>query len=342
MPEYQEKPRLGFESLVYLLDSVFQGAAKVFEDVKEFFAEEDAPVTTTTTIHPLTVSLYNRDVSQVEVRSLNSLLNSYYGQLTVYSVDFREIYDSIQDDLVLAIEPYVQAGSRGSTSTSTYEEILKSSMDLARRVNNPIIKGVDALPRVNEKLEALLEKDLLDIDHPGIQRTTLALIWCDLLLGIFSKWSSCLTSLEKRRIIKGGIALSLGIGVAFIQFCHKSPQSITSHLRMLYEGYNNIRDAYNQRFERQLPDILRIESPRVDFARMTGREKITVGQVLNMVYTFRVGDMALSLLEEKDHEKTVTEEICKKVISSVTPIPTQGQIDRIYKLYSRRHLYNIH
>lgn len=317
--------------------------------ITKVFSTKTTPTTATQTTTaasvtavPQTVTLYNRDVSLAEVRSLNGLLNSYYGQATVYAVDFRQIFDSIQDDLVLAIEPYVQAGSRGGAGTATYEDILKSSMDQARRVSNPIVKGVDALPGVSEKLESLLKKDLLDFDYPNIQRTTLALIWSDLLLGIFSKWSGDLTSLEKRRIIKGGIALSLGIGVAFIQFCHKSPESITSHLRLLYEGYNSIRDAYNQRFERQLPDILRIESPRVDFARMTGHEKVKIGQVLNMVYTFRVGDMALSFLEENNLGKTVTEDICKKVISSVTPMPTQGQIDRIYKLYSRRHLYNLH
>lgn len=344
MQEFREKQRLGLGLIADLLGAAVEGATKIAEDVREFFSEKEEAVLTPAPSAPTTIQLYNRNISSVEVSSLCSLLNSYYRQSTVYAVDVCEIYDSIKEDLVLAVEPYVLSGVRGCGNDCeiSFEAILKSSMELARQVNNPIIKGVDMLPSVNEKLEALLKRDLLDIDSPGIQRTTLAVIWSSLLLRIFSKWNSQVTSSDKRRIIKGGIALFLSVGVLFFQFCHKSPESITNYLRMLYEGYNNVRDFYNQRFERGIPDILRIQSPRGDFAHMTGQEKMTTGQVLNMVYTFRIGDMALSVLEEESLGSPITDEICKKMISSVIPVPTKKQIARIYSLYSRRHIYNIH
>ena len=80
---------------------------------------------------------------------------------------------------------------------------------------------------------------------------------------------------------------------------------------MLYEGYNDIRDKYNQHHEKQIPDILKINSPRADFALMTSHEKISVGQVLNMVYTFRIGDIVLSVLESmRDQYLYISDHYC--------------------------------
>ncbi len=307
---------------VDILGNIKKGLKKLANGLKEL---------TKTTEKTSTVYLYGQKISLVEVQSLKAQLHEYYGQTKVYKVDIRKLYDTIQEDLVLILVPYVDA-----FGGSSFEEILKAAMDLARMANNPIIRGVDMLPA----LDNLLETDLIDSDSFGVQRISLAIIWSALLLALFSKWTSICSS-EKNRLIKGGIALALSIGVEFVQFCHKSPESVTNYLRMLYEGYNNVRDKYNQLHEKQIPDILKMNSPRVDFAIMTGKERITTGQVLNMVYTFRVGDITLSVLEKENRGFWVSDDICKKLIESIIPAPVQAETDKIYKLYTEPSIYII-
>lgn len=112
---------------------------------------------------------------------------------------------------------------------------------------------------------------------------------------------------------------------------------------MFYEGYNSIRDKYNQRHEKQIPDILKINSPRADFASMTLNEKISVGQVLNMVYTFRIGDMVLSSLEYMQSEPSVyiSDDICARLFESIDPTPNIEEVNKIYHLYTEGDIYNL-
>ena len=277
-------------------------------------------------------SLYGKAISNTEIQSLKAQLYAYYRQHVIYNVDICKIYDTIQEDLVLVLVPYVIA-----FDGSSFEEILKMAMDLSRMASNPIIKGLDALPQ----LDNLLETDLIEVDSLGVQRTTLAILWSALILALFTKWTTICTS-ERNSIIKGGIALALSIGVEFVQFCHKSPESVTNYLRLLYESYNTVRDKYNQHHEYQIPDILKVQSPRKEFAQITGQERINTGQVLNMVYTFRVGDIALSILEKENKGFWVSDDICKIIITDILPIPNQDETNKIYRLYTEPHIYDIH
>lgn len=326
MKEPQYRPQVEID-----LEGLKEGVATIASGIKKLFTPKTAEKSTTVHATPTTY-LYGHSVSEQEVSLLKNKLTSFYGQSRVYGVDAKEIYDTIKDDLVLVLTPYVDA-----FDGTTFEEILKYAMDLSRRANNPIIKGIDALPG----LDNLLKTDLIDSDTFGVQRISLAIIWSALITALFTKWT-IVTDGEKKRIIKGGIALSLSVGVAFIQFCHKSPESVTNYLRMLYEGYTNVRDRYNMHHSKQIPDILKIGNPRSDFAKMTGQEKITIGQILNMVYTFRVGDMALSVLENKSKNFGISDDICKELISSVIPAPTQSETNKIYRLYTEDHIYNIY
>lgn len=309
----------GVRTIVHGLKSIFATKEKV-EVVKPKLATQE------------TVLLYGKNVQSVELVTVSKQLSSYYYQSRVYSVDVKSIYESIKDDLVLTVMPFVSA-----LSGTSYEEILRNAMDMARMANNPITRGIDALPM----LDNLLKTDLIEADSFNVNRTTLAIVWSSLILALFSKWTSVCDG-EKKRIVKSGIALSLGIGVSFVQFCHKSPESITNYIRMLYEGYNDIRDKYNQRHEKHIPDILKINSPRADFALMTSHEKISVGQVLNMVYTFRIGDIVLSVLESmRDQYLYISDDICERIFTSINPTPNDEEVNKLYRLYTEGHIYNL-
>jgi len=278
-----------------------------------------------------TVNINGHKVLESEVLRINGLLTGLYSQYNVYAIDVKKIYWSVDDSLINSILSIIKV-----LDGTTYEEILRTSMKFAKMANNPIITGFDALPA----LDNLFGLNLIEADSFGVQRCGLAVIWSGLLLSLFSKYSCSVIESEKKNIVKAGVALSLGTGVSFLQFCHKSPESITNYLRLLYEGYNNIRDKYNQRHERQIPDVLKINSPRKDFALLTDNQKITVGQVLNMVYTFRIGDMFLSVLEE-EKPSLLSSEVIEKAIESIWPFPTQSDVNKIYKLYTENRIYYI-
>lgn len=319
MKEPQYRPQVEID-----LEDIKEGVKSIARGIKEIFTPPVQPIATT--------HIYGHTISEHEVSLLKNKLSIFYSQYNVYGVNAKELYDIIEDDLVFVLTPYVDA-----FDGTTFEEILKLAMDLSRKANNPIIKGIDALPGLDD----LIKTDLIDSDTFGVQRISLAIIWSALIIALFARWTTVI-DVEKKRIIKGGIALALSVGVAFIQFCHKSPESITNYLRMLYEGYNNVRGRYNIHHSKQIPDILKIGDPRPDFAKMTRQKKITTGQVLNMVYTFRVGDMALSVLENKSKNFGISDDICKELISSVIPAPTQSETNKIYRLYTEDHIYNIY
>lgn len=320
---------------VDVIGNLSEGFRTIARGLKSIFATKEnteVEVVTPKLTTQETVPLYGKNVQSAELVTVSKLLSSYYHQSRVYQEDVKSIYESIKDDLVLTVMPFVSAF--GGTS---YEEILMNAMDMAKMANNPLTRGIDAMPM----LDNLLKTDLIEADSFNVNRTTLAIIWSSLILALFSKWTSVCDG-EKHRIVKTGIALSLGIGVSFVQFCHKSPESITNYIRMLYEGYNSIRDKYNQHHEKQIPDILKINSPRADFALMTSCEKISVGQVLNMVYTFRIGDIVLSILESMhDQCLYISDDICKSIFASINPTPNAEEVNKIYRLYTDGHIYNL-
>lgn len=315
------------------MEIYLEGLKKVAIEIGEMFKPEPEPPRVQP---PATTYLYGHSIAESEVQLLKNKLSTFYGQPRVYGVDAKEIYDTIEDDLVLVLTRYVVA-----FDGTTFEEILKYAMDLSRKANNPIIRGIDALPDVDTLLNKLLKTDLIDSETFGVQRISLAIIWSALIIALFAKWTT-VTDGEKKRIIKGGTALALSVGVTFIQFCHRSPESLTNYLRMLYAGYNNVRGRYNMHHSKQIPEILKLKDPRPDFAKMTNKDKITTGQILNMVYTFRVGDKALSVLENNSKNFGISDDICKELISSVLPVPSQPETDKIYRLYTEDHIYNIY
>lgn len=257
-----------------------------------------------------------------------SRIETFYGQYRMYAVDYKELYENAPSVMVSKVVAFLP-GSPDDVSDRTYEEIMRDDMEYAKEVNNNYVKAVDLLLKVC-------------IGWGGIQRTSLCVLWANLLFELFSKFTSTITLDEKNRIARGGIALAIGTSIAIMQYFHKSPAGITNYLRLLYEGYNNVRDRFNQRFPYKIPDILRMESPRKEFAVMTDDEKTTVGQMLNMVYTFRIGDMYLDVCS-KSSTKTVFSDstILDMIDKGISPLPERNELEKIYKLYTDEKLYRL-
>lgn len=327
MGEYQLQKRPQFREnedenvLVEGFKTLAKGFASIFSRERTTIYEE--------TYVPEPVLILNRAVSKKEVVSIENKMRTYYGQYFVYDVDAKTIFREIQQDLVDAVALYIKDYAYGST----YEEILKFYMDMAAKANNPITTGIDMLPTIDD----LIGKDLIESNSFGIQRTTLAVVWSSLLLSIVKKYMT-VTTAETNNVIKLGISMALSVGVLYAQFLHKSPESITNYIRLIYTGYNTVRNKYNMHFEKKIPDYLKMNDRHADFARMTQNEKITTGRILNMAYTFRIGDCCLSVLEGQSYIST---DLCEKLISSIWPIPTQTEINKIFRMYSGEKLYRM-
>jgi len=280
---------------------------------------------------PKVVSVGNITVKASKVKKVNKLLDEYYHQSRVYAVDVIKLYQNIPSELVTAVEGVISSHD----ISMTYEEILKMFMELARYVNNPVINGLDALP----KLDDFFKLDLISVNSYNINRGSLAVVWSALLLNLWTKYTLTVTETQRKNIVKGSIALALGIGVGFLQFCHKSPESPTSYIRLAYEVYNDGKSYYNKLLHK-IPDPLVISRPIERLSSATDNEIRSTGQMLNMVYTFRIGDIFLSVLEE-ERPSMIFDTTMEKIINAIWPLPTQTDIKRIFRLYTEDNIYNI-
>ena len=247
-----------------------------------------------------------------------------YNQTRLYRIDYRNLYIHAPQVLVEKVVEYLPASAGAASVGLTYENILRSHIELAKLANHSFVKTADLIL-------------WLCIGWGGIQRTSLCTNWACLLFNLCAKFRSNITSDERNRIARGGIALAIGSTIAFFQYMHKSPYGVTNYLRIMYEGYNDIRDWCNQHFSYQIPDVLKMESPRKEFARMTDDEKTTVGQMLNMVYTFRVGD---AYLETCKNVSSWTDTTMDDLIDRCTiPLPEKEEIEKMYRLYTGDKIY---
>lgn len=300
-----------------------------FEDLAEGLVEVGETIKGLIT--PPQVKILNGvKIRRSKVSEINELLSLFYNQTNVYAIDVIKIYETIPDKLVSAVANLVKV-----ISVPTYEDILKRFMEASRIVENPLITGIDALPKIDD----FFGTQLIDCSAFNINRGSLAIIWSAMLLNLYSKYSSSVENFEKNRIIKGCISLALGVGVGFLQFCHKSPESPTNYIRLASEAYNEIRDKYNQHNENKIPDVLKIESPRKTLSCLTQNEKLSVGQALNMSYTFRIGDTFLTSLESLTHCGVLSKDIVFNMINTAWPIPTESEMEKMYKLYTENYIY---
>ena len=347
-PEFKKSGKsILSEGLSNLGQAVKNGCKEFVNTISDIVGKKTQ---TTQTYQIEKMSLCGGEVSTKEIQAIDSKLMIYSLQNEISVSNVLEIYDLIEDDLIQIIIDEI------GPIDGTYEEILKKAMDRAAFVNNPIIAGYDAIPSVVRFLDRHFRlpgsaTELMNIPV-GVQRYSLAIIWSSLLFSIFRKYAT-VSDFSKKCIARAGIALALGIGVSFIQYYHRIPGSITSYLRMLYEGYDVVRNMYNRgnallfddnlwQFEKMLPDFLNIAKKNKDFSSMTGEEKVTAGQSLNMTYTFRIGDVYLTTLEKGSFESSYFRDILRAIASSVLPLPLRWEIEKMYKLYKERTIYNIH
>lgn len=261
-------------------------------------------------------------VSEAKVLKLNKCLMRVADKQVVDSEDVLSLYDAIPNGLVLAVKENIVGLSR----TMTYEEILKHFMGVACDADTPLSRSMSIA-----QIDKYFGEGMVYNSACSINRGTLAVVWSALILSIYGKYVSEVDTYNLNKIIKCGIAFSMGVGVLLLQYEHKSSGSPTNYLRKLSSGYYKFRSR-----QASLPDILNMDRMKTSISEASSYDKMRMGQLFNMVYTFRIGDACLSKLTRGSSFIDVG-----SIVRSAWPLPTDSEVSKMYRLYTEDSIYYI-
>ena len=258
-------------------------------------------------------------LSERKVYKLNEKLAVASSKYVVEVSDVMAIYDQIPNEIISCVKEKV-VRHPGSMS---YEEILKHFMQMSSDVDNPLSQSMNIA-----KIDKYFGEKMVYNMTCSINSGTLAIIWSALLLSIYSKYASSVDSYNCDKIIKCGVAFALSFGVMFMQYEHKNSGSPTNYISKLSSVYNKYRGNYS------LPDLLNLDKMKNSISEASYMDKIRMGQLFNMVYTFRIGDACICKLTKDSNFIDV-----KSIVSAAWPLPTDYDISKMYRLYTDSHVY---
>lgn len=257
-------------------------------------------------------------MSERKVNKLNQKLATATSKYSVEPSDVISIYDSVPDEIVTCIREKIV----GMSGSMTYEEILKHFMQMSSDVDNPLSQSMNIA-----KIDKYFGEKMVYNMTCSINSGTLAIIWSALLLSIYSKHASSIDSYNCDKIIKCGVALALSFGVMFMQYEHKNSGSPTNYISKLSSVYYKYRGN-------SLPDLLNLDKMKNSISEASYTDKIRMGQLFNMVYTFRIGDTCISKLTKGSSFIDIN-----SIIRAAWPLPTDYEISKMYRLYTEPYIY---
>lgn len=258
-------------------------------------------------------------LSERKVNKLNEKLAIAASKYTVEASDVIAIYDKIPEEFVTCIKNKII----NLSDSMTYEEILKHFMKISSDVDNPISQSMNIA-----KIDKYFGEKMVYNMTCSINSGTLAIIWSALILSIYSKYVSSVDSYNYGKIVKCGVAFALSFGVMFMQYEHKNSGSPTNYISKLSSVYYKYRGNYS------LPDLLNLDKMKKSISEASYTDKIRMGQLFNMVYTFRIGDTCISKLTKGSSFIDIN-----SIIRAAWPLPTDYDISKMYRLYTESYIY---
>lgn len=226
----------------------------------------------------------------------------------------------------------------------SWEELLKLYMDAAANVDNPLLLAINALGSdfVLEgifKVISWFKEDSSDdvcslFDISPIKPAILSILWMCMLVELNIKATRGCVDYELERIIKSVIANLISITIGVTSYAHEGGcDSPTSILRTYYNLKNTISIQHPYLYS-SLPDFLKL-TDIYDFQQLTKTSQKKVGQCMNMLYTFRIGDAFITT--QKSY--ALSSEDLKKIIRSVWSLPLQTETEKMFALYQGESIY---
>lgn len=284
------------------------GLTSLVSAVKDFFKENKVEI------------LGGVQCSETKVKILNNELSSIESKYNIEDKDVDKIYLAVPDAIVECVKPYVVALS----DSMSYEEILRYFMKLSADIDNPLSQAMDIA-----KIDKYFGEQMVYNSVCSFNSGTLAIIWSALILSLYKKHINEISNFDLKKIIQGGVAFSLTFGVMLMQYEHRRSGSPSNCLRKLSSQYYKFREQQNK-----LPDLLNLDKMKNSISEASYNDKLRMGQLFNMVYTFRIGDCCISKLGHSHSYIDV-----RTIIQSAWPLPTDYDISKMYRLYTESYIY---
>lgn len=273
-----------------------------------------------------------------------------------YEVVYNQLYHSLPSSLV---NPFVDQMAICKSLSSplisgyeTYEEILKRYMSCASDLNSfqsvlvvPLIfdylqtagKVWDVIIKVVNKFSAKTY-NTFDSDIVPIRPIILALLWALLLMRLTTKYTHSCADFELERIARLSLSLVISLFAGFTGYAHSGGYigvpSITSWIKLFYVVRTEFEKEHPYYYS-LVPTVLKFNECS-DIKTLTKSQQKDMGQGMNMVYTFRVGD---SLLRNLEGRTIVSDDVIKQTMRSIWPLPPQYEAKRMYEIYADNKIY---
>ena len=306
------------------------------------------------------VDLANVGISVNEFEQMNTLIDyGYYQNVKTVLLGgavspeaiFEAIYKSptFVTDGVLALSNKLRIPYSSSFSL---EDILRYYMEQANKaeVATNFIKGFgyikkagcyfyDLMVKSYQKIPQFNDSTGSHINIINLRPVFLAALWAAMMFDLSAHDS---LNVNEKGVVKLAMSLVLTSIVGATSYMHSGGRAFgfkspTSYLRVYLNAQKLIEDRYPYQYKTYVPNFLKFNTAD-DFDKLIISEQISAGKGLNMAYTFRVGDIYISNMIA---EKSVDKSCLKKVLSSLKPIPTNEEAERVYRLYVEQgSLYN--
>ena len=197
----------------------------------------------------------------------------------------------------------------------------------------------DLMVKSYQKIDQFKDSTGSHINIINIRPVFLAALWAAMIFDLSAHDS---INVNEKGVVKLAMSLVLTSIVGATSYMHSGGRAFgfkspTSYLRVYLNAKNLIEDRYPYGYKTYVPNLLKFNIAE-DFDRFIRSEQISASKGLNMAYTFRVGDIYISNMIA---ETSVDMSCLKKVLSSLKPIPTDEEAERVYRLYVEQgSLYN--
>jgi hypothetical protein len=246
------------------------------------------------------------------------------------------IIETVPEDLKVEMAEKIRRLLQVVVDRVTYEDIIRFYLDVVKDMTGPV-KVLDIANSGMQKSISSLLGSAEGIDV-SVETIVLGVVWGAMMGSLVGK-----TVLEEDSEVLSLIsAISVAMIVVSLQITHKECP-YWNVIQMIYKGYTMTGDlvkknptCYSFLFPRLKINVKLFPDWHEELGRHVGDNKLVIGQAINMAYTFRIADIFVVALQG---DNRFGSEVRKRLLSSLSPIPVEGDVRRIISLYTEEYIY---
>ncbi len=267
------------------------------------------------------------------IRHPAKVLSLTYSSVNSFcSSDMRTLMQAIPNKMADSVALELVSSGSGYYGTDDVDSIIRYYVELSKDVSSlGYIDGGSSVLRGVAWLYNRYSSSSLDSlpDVLKLQTISLCVIWGTMMIRLITSP----TQDEKKRVAK----CVLSLAVATLQLCHRE-LPYWKYIRTVYQVFEKGDDMIQSH-----PTIIKALFPNININTnkdkkwykhlgdyIDGDDEINVGQALNMTYTFRIGNTF-------GHHASCGDDAISTLINSISPVPTEKDINGLLNLYKNRY-----